>query len=50
MCLYHGTAAEREALREEQMPIGKEREMSKLFPIVVTSYEMASIDRKHLMR
>lgn len=50
VCLYHGTVPERQALREEQMPVGRERETSKLFPIVVTSYEMASIDRKHLMR
>ncbi len=49
VCLYHGTAKEREELREEQMPVGRERETSKLFPIVVTSYEMASIDRKFLM-
>lgn len=47
--LYHGTREERDALREERMPLGK-ASASRDFPIVVTSYEMASIDRKHLMR
>ncbi len=47
--LYHGNPEEREALRLERMPLGK-ASASRDFPVVVTSYEMASIDRKHLMR
>jgi ATP-dependent DNA helicase len=44
------THTQPELLREEQMPLGRSHETSTLFPIVVTSYEITSIDRKFLMQ
>ncbi|KAK9839496.1 hypothetical protein WJX81_005727 [Elliptochloris bilobata] len=45
--LYHGTKAERQALRSKRMPSGK---MNEHFPVVVTSYEIVIADVKFLQR
>ncbi|KAI9840648.1 MAG: hypothetical protein M1838_003959 [Thelocarpon superellum] len=42
--LYHGSRAEREALRETRLV----RRHTKEFPVVCTSYEICMNDRKHL--
>ena len=47
--LYHGSKAEREVLRRE---IGKTTEIDGTWqcqPVVCTSYEVAMVDRQHLM-
>lgn len=44
--LYHGTKAEREAIRKESMKLQDQRHMD--FPVVCTSYEICMNDRKYL--
>ncbi len=46
--LYHGNKDERAALREEHMSLSSQS--SREFPIVVTSFEIAMLDRPHLER
>ena len=44
--LYHGSKAERAALRAENMPVGDAKLVS--FPVVITSFEICMIDRPFL--
>lgn len=44
--LYHGTKAEREAIRKQSMKLQDQRNMD--FPVVCTSYEICMNDRKYL--
>lgn len=44
--LYHGSKAEREAMRNKFMPVGAAKSLS--FPIVVTSFELCIVDRPFL--
>ncbi len=46
--LYHGNRQEREDIRVQQMPISNQH--SQDFPIVITSFEIAMIDRPYLER
>lgn len=45
--LYHGSKAERTQMRAELMPVGALGKDSN-FPVIITSYEICIIDRKHL--
>lgn len=44
--LYHGMKAEREQMRAQSMPMAKQEQNT--FPIVVTSFEIAMVDRTFL--
>jgi ATP-dependent DNA helicase len=46
--LYHGSKAEREVLRRDSMrPSGRTKD-GKMLPVIITSYEICIIDRRHL--
>ena len=44
--LYHGSKAEREAIRKKHMKVANEKSAS--FPVVITSFEILMIDRPQL--
>ncbi len=44
--LYHGSRAERDAMRSEHMPIEAAKHVS--FPVIITSFEICMIDRPSL--
>jgi len=46
--LYHGNKAEREAIRNKQMPTSSP--IKPAFPVVVTSFEIVMADRKFLQK
>ena len=48
MVLYHGTIKEREALRRKHLTINNKKPVQELFPVIITSYEIAMRDKRFI--
>jgi len=46
--LYHGTIKEREALRRKHLTVNNKKPVQELFPVIITSYEIAMRDKRFI--